>query len=267
MRITAADNPLLRRLRRLAESPRACRDAGRTLIEGEHLIEAALAAGLPVHTLVTRGARVSALAAQIADTVQAAASGGGGFRQIELPATLYDALSPVEHGVGVLAEIDIAVREWPAQLVEDAVYLDAVQDPGNVGALLRTAAAAGVRHVVAGEGSAFAWSPKVMRAAMGAHFAVSVHDAVPLAEVLRSFRGTVCAADVDGEEIYAASWGRGPTMWLFGAEGQGLSGAARAAAQCRLRIPLAAGVESLNVAAAAAVCLFEQVRRRRRARL
>jgi len=267
MRITAPDNTLLRRLRRLADSPRACREAGRTLAEGVHLIEAVLAAGVPIATLATRGAssaRRPPEVAQLVDKVLAAAQPGSGFRHVELPAALYDALSPVEHGAGLLAEIAITARAWPAQLGDDVVYLDAVQDPGNVGALLRTATAAGVRHVVAGEGSAFAWSPKVMRAAMGAHFAVSVYDAVPLADVLGAFRGTVCAADVEGEEIYAASWGRGPTLWLFGAEGQGLSATARAAAQCRLRIPLAAGVESLNVAAAAAVCLFEQVRRRRR---
>ncbi len=264
MRITAADNPVVRRLRRLTESPRACRDAARTLVEGTHVIEAVVAAGLPVHTLVTRATpRPGAEAARVVDAVLAAPLAGG-FRHVELPAALYDALSPVEHGVGVLAEIAIATRAWPAQLVEDAVYLDGVQDPGNVGTLLRTAAAAGVRHVIVGEGSAFAWSPKVMRAAMGAHFATAVYDAVPLAQVLDAFRGTVCAADVEGEEIYAATWGRGPTLWLFGAEGQGLGAAARAAAQCRLRIPLAANVESLNVGAAAAVCLFEQVRRRRR---
>jgi len=267
MRITAPDNPLLRRLRRLADSPRACRDAGRTLAEGVHVIEAALAAGALVMTLVTRGgahARRTAETAELVDRVLATSQTASGFRHVELPAALYDALSPVEHGAGVLAEIAIADRPWPAHLAEDVVYLDGVQDPGNVGTLLRTAAAAGVHHVVVGEGSAFAWSPKVMRAAMGAHFALVVYDAAPLADVLRAFRGTVCAADVEGEEIYAASWGRGPTLWLFGAEGQGLGAAARAAAQCRLRIPLAAGVESLNVGAAAAVCLFEQVRRRRR---
>jgi len=264
MRISAPDNPLLRRLRRLADSPRACREAGRTLAEGVHLIEAVLAASVPILTLVTRGARLPVQAAQLVDTVLAAAQPGSGFRHVELPAALYDALSPVEHGAGLLAEIAIAQRVWPAQLVDDAVYLDGIQEPGNVGTLLRTAAAAGVRHVVAGEGTAFGWSPKVMRAAMGAHFTVSLYDGVPLADVLHAFRGTVCAADVEGEEIYAASWGRGPTLWLFGAEGQGLGAAARAAAQCRLRIPLAEGVESLNVAAAAAVCLFEQVRRRRR---
>jgi TrmH family RNA methyltransferase len=99
---------------------------------------------------------------------------------------------------------------------------------------------------------------------MGAHFALAIVEDAPVAEVARAFRGAVIAADVQGEDLYLAEWGRGPTLWLFGAEGQGLGAEARAAAKRKLRIPLAAGVESLNVAAAAAVCLFEQARRRRR---
>ena len=262
MRITSPDNPLVRRLRRLADSPRACREAGRTLAEGVHVIEAALAANVVVATVATRGAPAGAAAA-IVQRISAADSARGAKR-VELGAALYDAISPVEHGAGVLAEIEVPVADHPSILNEDAVYLDAVQDPGNVGTLLRTDAAAGVRHVVVGSGSAYAWSPKVMRAAMGAHFVLSIDEERAVAEVARDFRGTVIAADVGGADLYAAEWGRGATLWLFGSEGQGLSPAALAVAALRLRIPLAPGVESLNVSAAAAVCLFEQVRRRRR---
>ncbi len=166
----------------------------------------------------------------------------------------------------MLAEIEIPpAPDWTALSV-DAVYLDGVQDPGNVGTLLRTAAAAGVRRVIVGPGTAYAWSPKVMRAAMGAHFVLHIAEGVAAADAARGFEGTVLAADVGGEDLYAAEWGRAPTLWLFGSEGQGLSPDAAAVAQRRLRIPLATGVESLNVAAAAAVCLFEQARRRRAGR-
>ena len=261
MRITSPDNPIVRRLRRLADSARACRDAGRTLAEGVHVIEAALAAGVPLHTIVTRGAP-SAVAAPLVERVEA--GGAAGFKRIELGAALYDAISPVEHGAGVLAEIGIPGADDPALLAEDAVYLDAVQDPGNVGTLLRTAAAAGVRRVVLGPGSAYAWSPKVMRAAMGAHFALRIAENRAIADLAPGFRGSLLAADVGGDDLFVAEWGRGPTLWLFGSEGQGLGADALAAAGKRLRIPLAPGVESLNVSAAAAVCLFEQARRRRR---
>jgi TrmH family RNA methyltransferase len=261
VRITSPDNPLVRRLRRLADSARACRDARRTLAEGLHVLECALAARVPIVTLVVRGTSAAPPAAELARRIEAGAAPG--FKRIELPAALYDTICPVEHGAGVLAEIAIPDAAAALPTGEDAVYLDGVQDPGNVGTLLRTAAAAGVRQAVVGPGSAYAWSPKVLRAAMGAHFALAVVEDAPVAEFARAFRGTVIAADVNGEDLYAAEWGRGPTLWLFGAEGQGLGAEARAAARLRLRIPVAAGVESLNVAAAAAVCLFEQARRRR----
>jgi TrmH family RNA methyltransferase len=261
MRITSPANPVVRRLRRLADSARACREAGRTLVEGLHVLEAALAAGVPIHTLATRGTP-SGAAASLVERIEA--GGTAGLKRIELGAALYDAVAPVEHGAGVLAEIAIPGADASPLLNEDAVYLDAVQDPGNVGTLLRTAAAAGVRRVVLGPGSAYAWSPKVLRAAMGAHFALRIAENGAVADLARHFRGTVLAADVGGDDLYAAEWGRGATLWLFGSEGQGLGADALAAAGKRLRIPLAPGVESLNVSAAAAVCLFEQARRRRR---
>jgi TrmH family RNA methyltransferase len=261
MRITSADNPLLRRLRRLAESARACRETGRTIAEGLHLVEAALEARVAIVTLVLRGdatpeARALLERPDIADAVCS-------IKRVELAPALYDTLAPVEHGAGVLAEIEIPSMDGRAAETADAVFLDGIQDPGNVGTLLRTAAAAGVRRVMAGPGTAYAWSPKVMRAAMGAHFALNIADGVSAAEAARNFPGTVIAADIEGDDLYAAEWGRAPTLWLFGSEGQGLSAEAAAVAHTRLRIPLATGVESLNVAAAAAVCLFEQVRRRR----
>ena len=260
MRITSPDNPVVRRLRRLAASARTCREAGRTLAEGLHVIDAALAAQVDVVTLATRG-RPSPAVAALVDRVRASSTM---VRCIELGAPLYDAISPVEHGVGVIAEITIPSFGAPPASNEDAVYLDAVQDPGNVGTLLRTAAAAGVRRIFIGPGSAYAWAPKVMRAAMGAHFALHFVESSDIAGEAKNFRGTVIAADVEGDDLYAAEWGRGPTLWLFGSEGQGLSAEARAAARLRLRIPIAAPVESLNVSAAAAICLFEQARRRRR---
>ena len=259
MRVSSTDNPIYRRLKQLATSPRACRDAHRTLIEGVHLLQAALDARAPIHTLVLRGAKHSAEALALVPQAEAQSMA----KLIELAPALYDAISPVEHGAGVLAEIEFEAPPWPKQIVDDAIYLDNVQDPGNVGALLRTAAAAGVRHAIAGEGCALFWSPKVMRAAMGAHFVLDLHDQVAPQTLRNAFAGELLAADAtDGEDLFAAEWGRDATVWLFGGEGQGLSAEALAIADRHLHIPINARVESLNVGAAAAVCLFEQKRRR-----
>lgn len=259
MRVSSTDNPIYRRLKQLATSPRACRDAHRTLIEGVHLLKAALDARVPIRTLVLRGVEQSAEALALMPLVEAQSKA----KLIELAPALYDAISPVEHGAGVLAEIEFETPPWPKQIDHDAIYLDNVQDPGNVGTLLRTAAAAGVRHAIAGEGCAFFWSPKVMRAAMGAHFVLDLHEQVTPQALRDAFAGELLAADAtDGEDLFKSDWGKHATIWLFGGEGQGHVADTLLAANRRLRIPIDSRVESLNVAAAAAVCLFEQKRRR-----
>jgi len=257
MRITSADNPYFRRLRRLASGPRACRDAGRTLAEGMHLVECAATAAAVETIVLSQDAApdARALGEDVAARLQC--------RCVELVARLYDAISPVQHGVGVLAELSVPRVPAPRSEAADAIYLDGVQDPGNAGTLLRTAAAAGIRHVGASPGTVYLWAPKVLRAAMGAHFVLALHEDLPPAALPAAFAGERLAADAHGREsLYSATWGEVPTVWMFGAEGQGLSAPAAVLAQRRMRIPINPQVESLNVAAAAAVCLFEQARRR-----
>jgi RNA methyltransferase, TrmH family len=257
--IRSADNPLYRRLKRLADSSRTARSEGRTLAEGLHLLDAAAASGNDIYTLIVRASGASEAARELAKRV----AGERRIAVFELGATLYDAISPVQHGAGVLAEIAFAPAGLPQTIEDDAIFLDGVQDPGNVGTLLRTAAAAGVRHALLGNGCAYAGSPRVMRAAMGAHFALTIHAELTPESVRAVFRGTIVLADAaEGESLFAVDWGDEPALWVFGAEGKGVSPATKAIADRRVRIPLAADIESLNVAAAAAVCLFEQRRRR-----
>lgn len=258
MRITSGANVHYRHLLGLAAGPRACREAGRTLAEGIHLVECAAASNAGILTVVLSEAATPA-ARSLGDTVAAAS----GCRVIELASRLYNAISPVEHGVGILAEITIPHRVLPGGLAADAIFLDGVQDPGNAGAILRTAAAAGVKHVAAATGTTYLWAPKVLRAAMGAHFALSLYEDVSADRLTAAFAAERLAADAHGaESLYATTWGTDPTVWLLGAEGAGLAATTAALAQRRLRIPIDPAIESLNVAAAAAICLFEQRRRR-----
>jgi TrmH family RNA methyltransferase len=143
--------------------------------------------------------------------------------------------------------------------------LEDIQDPGNIGSILRSAAAAAVSEIYLSSGCVHAWSPRVLRAGMGAHFALQIHEGVDLAGLIERYRGTVVAAVGNAaRSLYSVDLRREVAL-LFGNEGAGLSARLREAAHLRVSIPMPGRVESLNVAAAAAVCLFERVRQRQRA--
>jgi rRNA methylases len=137
------------------------------------------------------------------------------------------------------------------------VFLDGVQDPANIGAILRSAAAFGVGEVALDQSCADPWSPKVLRAAMGAHFKLALSQAGNLPQALEGFRGTtVCTVSSGGTPLKDLEL-RGRLGWIFGSEGRGVSPAVAGKARFKATIPMAAGSESLNVAAAAAICLYE----------
>jgi RNA methyltransferase, TrmH family len=256
--ITAAANPTYRTWLKLATQPREVRTSGRTLAEGTHLVQAALDAGQPIEAAILRGnGSVPAgwpgepCLSRLAEL---------GVPLYALAATLYDALGLVENGIGLTVVLRVP-RESTVPVTGDALFLDGIQDPGNVGALLRVAAAAGVSHVFAGSGTAALWAPKVLRAAQGTHFALDLREQVSV-DTLRAMPvhwiGTVVA---DSDSLWEIDLPRTAVGWVLGAEGQGASADALSLCAQRLRIPLAPGVESLNVATAAAVCLFERRRR------
>ncbi len=251
-RISSESNPAYKRWLRLATQPRAVRELRSTIAEGEHLAQAVFAAGISIEcALVRAGSAIEHLLAQVP----------AGTDCFELPAALFDRLGLVERGIG-FALVFAVPEERQDPPSGDLLYLDGVQEPGNVGALLRVAAAAGVSDVWAAMGSAALWSPKVLRAGQGAHFALRLREGVDVDTLTRQFNGVRIATALDhAASLWDAPLPTGPVAWLLGSEGQGLSPGASAAASLRVRIPIAAAVESLNVASAAAVCLFERRRR------
>ncbi|MDP1526297.1 MAG: RNA methyltransferase [Rhodocyclaceae bacterium] len=253
--ITSRDNPTFKELRALACGVRRTREEGRALLDGPHLVTAALDKGL-IPDLLT-----------ISESALANPEVGALLARVEavpvlcLRDALFRELSELAHPVGILARI--AVLPAPTfPVTGDCLLLDAVQDAGNVGTLLRTAAAAGVQDVLLSAGCAGAWSPRVLRAGQGAHFGLRIREQVDLLAFLKDYPGTsVAAVAHEGQALYALAF-KQPTAWLFGSEGQGVSPELLAAVNQRATIPLAQGSESLNVGAAAAICLFEMRRQR-----
>jgi TrmH family RNA methyltransferase len=188
----------------------------------------------------------------------------GAAECVLLPDALFTPLGQVEHGVGILFAVKVpdAASSGHASpsLQSAALLLDSVQDPGNLGTILRTAAAAGIQEIYCGPGTAAAWSPKVLRAGMGAHFVLEITEDVDLVQLIQQASVPVYATQLDAAKtIYTADL-RAPSAWLFGHEGQGVSEQLLALATERLTIPQSSQVESLNVAASVAICLFEQRR-------
>lgn len=250
--IASRENPSFKALRALVDDPRR---QGCALIDGIHLVATCFAREIVVRQLlVSESGRQNA---QIAALVQGAA----GVDRVILRDSLFREISGVATPTGIAAVIDIPPVA-AGELAGDAVLLDAVQDAGNVGAILRTAAAAGVRDVMLGIGCAGAWTPRVLRAAQGAHFALAIREQVDLPATLATCPATSIATVARGGQCLHELDLSGPIIWLVGNEGAGLAAPLIAAAKIRATIPLANGAESLNVAAATAVCLFEARRQR-----
>ena len=251
--VQSRDNPFFKSLKRLAESGRERRKTGQTLLDGVHLVEAYEAAFGPVEALIVAE---SALAGgEIAGFVE-------GRETVVLADSLMRDLGLVDTPSGLLGLVKMPGAKAPVNRGKDAILLDGVQDPGNVGTLLRTAAAAGIKQALLSPGCASAWSPKVLRAGQGAHFALAIHEEVDLAGFMANYAGTTAVTCLDGATSLYVARLDGAVAWVFGAEGLGVRPELITAAGLRIKIPMPGAVESLNVAAAAAICLFEMVRRR-----
>lgn len=250
--ITSRENPAFKSLRTLADHPRR---HGFALADGIHLVATCLASGTAVKELLVSESGLQN--SEIAGLLQAVP----GIDRLVLRDSLFREVSGVSTPTGIAAVIAIPAPQ-PGAMQGDVLLLDAVQDAGNVGTLLRTAAAAGVSEVLLGPGCAGAWTARVLRAGQGAHFSLVIREQVDMAAALAASTATSIATVVrGGARLYDVDL-TGPLLWLLGNEGAGLSPELVAAADLRVTIPLAAGSESLNVAAAAAICLFEARRQR-----
>lgn len=250
--IRSHQNPLYKHLHKLAENRRERLKSGQTLLIGTHLLQSAQEAGWPIERIVVRegsenGAEISTLIHQRSCPLTL------------LDAALFDEIEQIATTTGIIALVAVPQAPEPVQQ-GFCLLLDGVQDPGNVGTILRTAAAAGVDQVWLTPGCADLWSPKVVRAGMGAHFLLPVIERIDAARALDNFQGKLATTTLsEAQSLYDCDL-RGNIVLALGSEGAGVSEALLDRAEIRIRIPMAPKVESLNVGAAAAVCLFERVR-------
>lgn len=242
--ISSRDNPLLKDLRKLAQDPGAYRKLGRVWLEGDHLCRAALVRGVrPALAVFAESfwpqaqfewADAAEKTVVVADALLAAASG------LESP-------SPMGFVLHLPMRPDL-------QPDAPTVVLDRLQDAGNVGSVLRSASAFGFTQVIALKGTAALWGPKVLRAGMGAHFGLRLIEGVDIDALDGLQVPLVATSSHQGDWLHKAALPH-PCAWLMGHEGQGVSPALEARAAHRIRITQPGGEESLNVAAAAAICL------------
>lgn len=243
--VTSRDNALVKDLRRLSQDSTAYRKQGRVWLEGDHLCRAALLRGLTPAMAVfsesfwplapTEWARAAIKTIVISDALLPEISG------LESPARM-----------GFVIDLPASAALSPAA---PSLILDRVQDAGNVGSMLRSASAFGFSQVIALRGTAALWSPKVLRAGMGAHFGLQLLEGVEPQALDGLTVPIIVTSSHDGAFLHRQALPM-PCAWAMGHEGQGVSDDLMARASLKVRIDQPGGEESLNVAAAAAICLY-----------
>ena len=254
--VVSRDNARLKHARQLLASAAARERSKQTVLEGVHLCLAYLErVGAPVLCLVGERASQSKEVLAIIDTLPSKTV-------LVVLDELIIGASSLQHGVALMFVIDLPDLSVPVASHADCVLIDRLQDPGNLGSILRSAAAFGFRQVLLSKQCAAAWSPKVLRAGMGAHFSLNIYEDCDLKAWIENSSGPVFATSSHAAcDLVAQNLQQGGCGFLFGNEGQGI--ADELLQLCTpVRIPQPGGEESLNVAAAVAICLFEATRQR-----
>lgn len=255
--ISSAANPRYKSLRKLVQSSQERRRTGLSVLDGVHLAAAYRErVGTPRSIAVSRAGLANPEVQGLLETM-------AGVEIIVLGNPLFGALSSVATPTGILSVVETPRPRAVPQHMDACAMLEDLQDPGNLGSILRSCAASGVGHVLLSRGSVHAWSPRVLRAGMGAHFTLSIHEEADLVAAARHFEGTRLATQAGAARAVFDVDLKGRIAFMFGNEGSGLSTRLLEAADAVVSIPMPGGAESLNLAAAAAVCLFERVRQLR----
>jgi len=259
--IMSKDNPQIKRVRALLQSSRQRRKEGAFVVEGVRLVEEALAAARVTALFICPELLASHARSRAFHDGLAA---DGSYALVHVAPDVFAALADTATPQGVVAVCSLPEDAALAPQATLAVLLDGVQDPGNAGMILRAAAAANAEGVLFGPGSVDPYNPKVLRGAMGAHFRatlLSLRGEDDVQALAGAFPQRIVAAARGGVRYDTLDWAE-PTLLIVGGEAHGASDFGRSLQTDAVSIPLARGVESLNVGMAAGILLFEAVRQR-----
>lgn len=259
--IHSAQNPVFKSLKKLVLTKAKVAVDKKTVLEGVHLVQTYLQKETPLQCIVSENYSQDTELNDIFRHCQAK-----NVEVIVLRNHLFESLSAYKNQTGVILVIEIPLVNEPAVLESSAILIDRLQDPGNLGTIIRTAAAAGIRHIYCSNKTVSPWSQKVLRAAVGAHFHLAIYQNCNIAESIRNSKIPVLATSPTAKRtIYQLDLST-PTAWLIGQEGQGVDADLMKLCTEQVSIPHQPNIESLNVAAATAICLFEQLRQTEHAR-
>ena len=247
--ISSRGNQHFKHLKKLNESPRYRHEVQQTILDGMHLIESyAECFGSPDSIALIEGGNIDKIKSYLNEDTQV----------LEFPAGLFSEIAPVMSPTGILASINIPHLEAPKKQ-NCILLLEDIQDPGNLGSILRSAGASGVDLVYLSDHCADLWSPKVLRGGQGAHFHLPCIEKVNFSDITKTFTGKIFATTLSGKSIFQEDL-KGPVAFIFGNEGNGIHSETMRLTSHSIHIPMEKGIESLNVSAAVSICLYEKYR-------
>ena len=247
--IISRDNPVFKHLKKLAENSRERRAEGKTLLDGVHLIESYCEAfketnqAEPELIIIPEG-KSSAEANALMQHLEH-------VNTMMLPTLMFAELTPVTSSTGILALVRTPQIE-PPDTINFALMLEDIQDPGNLGSMLRTALGAGVETVYLSKGCTEAWSPKALRGGQGAQFHLPIVEGADLLDTVQGFAGNTYATIIGGTSLYAQDL-TAPSAFIIGNEGAGLTSKLLNAATHKISIPMHENLDSLNASACSAL--------------
>ncbi|MFM8491353.1 MAG: TrmH family RNA methyltransferase [Candidatus Methylopumilus sp.] len=247
--ISSRGNQHFKHLKKLNESPRYRHEVQQTILDGMHLIESyAERFGSPDSVALIEGGNIDKITSCLNEDTHV----------LEFPAGLFSEIAPVISPTGILASINIPHLEVPKKQ-NCILLLEDIQDPGNLGSILRSACASGVDLVYLSDHCADLWSPKVLRGGQGAHFNLPCIEKVNFSDITKTFTGKIFATTLSGKSIFQEDL-KGPVAFIFGNEGNGIHSETMRLTSHSIHIPMKKGIESLNVSAAVSICLYEKYR-------